>query len=135
MGSKNRPKACLLSFGRGQNPETLPLYTSRTKNLPISSGLFRPKCFAPDLAKCDEGISEKVARPGGSVLDLPRRYTFGGQLPPSGSKTLQKMLLDLEEAGMVINHKKSQLTPTQEVEHLGFTVDFKKGYYKSPSKK
>jgi hypothetical protein len=33
------------------------------------------------------------------------------------------MLQDLENSGMVVNQNKSQLEPTQEVSHLGFTVN------------
>ena len=45
------------------------------------------------------------------------------------------MLQDLEGAGMVINHKKSHLQPTQEVDHLGFTVNFKQGTLEVPKEK
>ena len=36
---------------------------------------------------------------------------------------------------MVINLKKSQLIPTQQVEHLGFLVDLKKGLLQVPKEK
>ena len=45
------------------------------------------------------------------------------------------MLQDLEAAGMVVNQKKSHLIPTQQVEHLGFMVDFKKGLLQVPQEK
>ena len=50
-------------------------------------------------------------------------------------KHLQVMLKDLELAGMVVNKKKSQLVPTQQVDHLGFTVDLKKGLLQVPQEK
>ena len=50
-------------------------------------------------------------------------------------KHLQIMLQDLEAAGMVVNQKKSQLMPTQHVEHLGFMVDLKKGFLQVPQEK
>ncbi len=37
---------------------------------------------------------------------------------------LQLMLDDLQYSGIVVNTKKPQLVPTQQVEHVGFYVDF-----------
>ena len=45
------------------------------------------------------------------------------------------MHLDLDSAGMVVNQKKSQLNPTQQVEHLGFSVDLKTGCLQVPQQK
>ena len=45
------------------------------------------------------------------------------------------MLKELDQAGMVINHKKSQLTPTQVIDHLGFSVDLKHGVLQVPKEK
>ena len=55
--------------------------------------------------------------------------------PQVVSTQLGKMVEDLKTSGMVINEKKSQLTPTQEVNHLGFTVDFKQGSLQVPQEK
>ena len=45
------------------------------------------------------------------------------------------MLDDLTTAGMAINTKKSVLTPSQIVTHLGFTIDLKKGFLLVPQEK
>ena len=45
------------------------------------------------------------------------------------------MLQDLDDSGMVVNHKKSHLTPTQIIDHLGFTVDLKQGVLQVPQEK
>ena len=58
-----------------------------------------------------------------------------GNSPNSVSKHLSKMLQDLEDSGMVVNHKNSQLMPTQVIDHLGFSVDFKKGVLQVPQEK
>ena len=58
-----------------------------------------------------------------------------GNSPQAVQKTLDIMLQDLELSGMVINLKKSQLKPTQEVEHLGFSVNFKQGVLQVPQQK
>ena len=50
-------------------------------------------------------------------------------------KHLQIMMLDLEAPGMVVNQNKSQLVPTQQVEHLGFLVDLKQGLLQVPQEK
>jgi len=50
-------------------------------------------------------------------------------------KQLQVMLQDLELSGMVINTKKSQLEPTKTVDHLGFSVDLKRGVLQVPKEK
>ena len=55
--------------------------------------------------------------------------------PQMVKKHLQIMLQDLENSGMVVNQKKSQLEPTQEVNHLGFTVNFKDGTLQVPQEK
>jgi transcriptional regulator of met regulon len=55
--------------------------------------------------------------------------------PQMVQKQLAKMLEDLENSGMVVNQKKSQLMPTQAVEHLGFTIDFKQGCLQVPQEK
>ena len=58
-----------------------------------------------------------------------------GHSPQAVQKHLQIMLQDLEFSGMVINKKKSQLEPTQKVEHLGFSVDLKNGVLQVPQEK
>jgi transcriptional regulator of met regulon len=58
-----------------------------------------------------------------------------GNTPQQVNKNLGVMLQDLENAGMVINHKKSILTPTQQVAHLGFQVDFQHGLLQVPKEK
>jgi transcriptional regulator of met regulon len=45
------------------------------------------------------------------------------------------MLQDLEAAGMVVNVKKSHLEPTQQVDHLGFSIDLKQGVLQVPNEK
>ena len=45
------------------------------------------------------------------------------------------MTNDLANSGMVVNHKKSQLTPSQTLEHLGFVVDLKQGLLQVPQQK
>ena len=50
-------------------------------------------------------------------------------------KQLATMLQDLSDSGMVVNHKKSTLEPTQEVEHLGFSLDLKRGLLQVPQEK
>jgi hypothetical protein len=58
-----------------------------------------------------------------------------GSSPHAVQKHLDLMLTDLELSGMVVNKKKSQLVPTQQVEHLGFTVDLKTGTLQVPQEK
>ena len=45
------------------------------------------------------------------------------------------LLRDLEELGLQINHKKSPLTPTQQVPYLGFHLNLKKGTLEVPPQK
>ena len=47
----------------------------------------------------------------------------------------QEIVQDLTELGLVINTKKSQLEPTQLVQHLGFQLDFKEGRVNVPPEK
>jgi transcriptional regulator of met regulon len=58
-----------------------------------------------------------------------------GNSPKAVQKHLDIMLQDLELSGMVVNKKKSQLVPSQQVEHLGFSVDFKSGHLQVPKEK
>jgi hypothetical protein len=56
------------------------------------------------------------------------------------SKTLVEkqtlLLLDtLKRCGLVINHEKSQLQPSQEITHLGFVIDFHNGVLQVPPQK
>ena len=53
----------------------------------------------------------------------------------TAQKHLEIMTNDLANSGMVVNHKKSQLTPSQMVEHLGFVVDLKQGLLQVPQQK
>jgi hypothetical protein len=55
--------------------------------------------------------------------------------PQMVQRQLEKMLEDLKNSGIVVNLKKSQLIPTQEVAHLGFTVDFRQGTLQVPQEK
>ena len=55
-----------------------------------------------------------------------------GNSPQAVQKHLQTMLQDLKLSGMVINKKKSQLEPTQKVDHLGFSVDLQSGVLQVP---
>ena len=47
----------------------------------------------------------------------------------------QVMLQDLTESGMLINFKKSQTEPSQQVELLGFQLDLEKGVLQVPTQK
>ena len=47
-------------------------------------------------------------------------------------ESLQQVLLDLEESGMNINVKKSVLTPSQHITHLGFQLNLKEGRLEVP---
>ena len=50
-----------------------------------------------------------------------------GSTPQQVQKDLNFMVDTLVQSGMKINLKKSILSPTQEVQHLGFTLNFKEG--------
>ena len=50
-------------------------------------------------------------------------------------KDLDFMLQSLEQAGMVVNTKKSVLIPCQRVEHLGFTLNLQDGVLEVPKSK
>ena len=60
-------------------------------------------------------------------------------LVSKSKKLLQKqrelVINTLNKTGLTINLKKSQLEPTQEVQHLGFIIDFKEGTLKVPTQK
>ena len=45
------------------------------------------------------------------------------------------LMQDLKSSGMMINHKKSQTQPSQQVEHLGFQIDLNKGVLQVPTPK
>ena len=51
------------------------------------------------------------------------------------TKHLQILLHDLHASGMQVNYEKSTLSPTQNVTHLGFTLDLKNGFLQVPSEK
>jgi transcriptional regulator of met regulon len=76
------------------------------------------------MAKCNESFPQKMESSRTPMLGIPGRHFAGSKFPSDGAKTVDKMLEDLENSGMVVNVKKSQLVPTQQVDHLGFTVDF-----------
>ena len=50
-------------------------------------------------------------------------------------KQTEVLLEDLKNSGMMINEKKSQTEPSQQVEHLGFQLDLKKGVLQVPTPK
>ena len=58
-----------------------------------------------------------------------------GKNPLTLKKQLAGALLDLENAGMEVNLKKSTLEPVQEVRHLGFVINLKEGVLAVPPKK
>ena len=58
-----------------------------------------------------------------------------GVSPAQVQKQIKSMVDDLQNAGMTINTKKSQLLPSQQVEHLGFTINFKDGVLQVPEDK
>ena len=58
-----------------------------------------------------------------------------GPTPRIVATHLQFMLETLEALGLQVNQKKSVLTPSQEVEHLGFKIDFQTGRLQVPSQK
>ena len=55
--------------------------------------------------------------------------------PQGVEKDLTFMLQSLEDSGMVINQKKSILTPSQVVDHLGFSLNLKDGVLEVPKSK
>jgi hypothetical protein len=58
-----------------------------------------------------------------------------GPTPRIVATHLQFMLETLDALGLQVNQKKSVLTPSQEVEHLGFKIDFQTGRLQVPSQK
>ena len=78
---------------------------------------------------------KKMEKTGHFDLGVPGRHPFGWKHPTCGAKHLQIMLKDLENSGMVVNQKKSQLVPTQQVEHLGVFMDLKQGLLQVPQEK
>jgi len=50
-------------------------------------------------------------------------------------RSLAIILLDLDQSGLLINVKKSQLQPTQKLTHLGFDIDFVSGKITGPKAK
>ena len=50
-------------------------------------------------------------------------------------KDMETVLKDLEESGLMLNHKKSQLVPSQVLPHLGFVINFKTGRLEIPQEK
>ena len=52
--------------------------------------------------------------------------------PENVRKALDTAPLDLEEAGLVINHTKSVLEASQNIDHLGFTINLKDGLLQVP---
>ena len=55
--------------------------------------------------------------------------------PLTLKRDLQTVLKTLENAGMVINYKKSILVPSQQIHHLGFLLDLQTGHLMVPSEK
>ena len=53
----------------------------------------------------------------------------------SAERNVQIMLKDLEEAGLLVNLEKSTLVPTQQVQHLGFSINFQTGTLEVPPQK
>ena len=58
-----------------------------------------------------------------------------GQNQGSVQRDLEYMIKTLTEAGMHINWDKSVLQPAQQVQHLGFLIDFKSGTLQVPKEK
>ena len=85
VGSEDRPQACLLSYGLGRTPQTIHVHQGGRKNLPVSSGLFRPQRLTTTVAEHYESVLEKVEKPGHSNLGIFRRHTFGGKQPQKGA--------------------------------------------------
>jgi hypothetical protein len=54
-----------------------------------------------------------------------------GKNPKRLEKDMAVVIQDLKDAGMAINDKKSILEPSQNIQHLGFNIDFRGGC-KSP---
>ena len=55
--------------------------------------------------------------------------------PQKLCKDLQLVLKTLEEAGLQINYKKSVLSPTRQITHLGFLLNLEKGLLQVPTPK
>jgi hypothetical protein len=54
------------------------------------------------------------------------------QNPKTLAKQVGILLQDLEEAGLQVNHNKSVLDPSQEIQHLGFMINFREGRLEIP---
>ena len=55
--------------------------------------------------------------------------------PPKLIQDRHFVLTTLQQAGLVVNQKKSILEPTQQVQHLGFLLDLQKGLLQVPEDK
>ncbi len=82
------------------------------------------------------GVFQKKSRANGlQVYTYLDDVLLIGRSKSLVQKQLDLMLEDLTTAGMAINTKKSVLTPSQMVTHLGFTIDLKKRGFVSASGK
>ena len=84
------------------------------------------------MAECNESFPEKMEKARSLTWVYLDDILVVGHSPHIVQKHLNMMLQDLELSGMVINKEKSQLEPTQKVDHLGFSVDLKSGVLQVP---
>lgn len=86
----------------------------------------------------DENCAAKVERPRDFGVGLPGRH-FGGLIQRKAlqkhKEIVQTVLQDLTTLGLIVNCKKSILNPSQQVDYLGFHLDFVEGKLKVPQHK
>ena len=87
--------------------------------------MFWNEHFTTAVANHHEGVSEKWRKQSFLTWIYLDDILVVGNSPQVVQKQLQIMLQDLQEAGMVINQKKCQLTPVQQIDHLSLSVDLK----------
>jgi hypothetical protein len=78
LGSKNRPKGCLLPHTSEPGPKAISKTSGGGADLGIPGRLFWPECNAPNFYVSNEDIRKAVEKKGHPGIYLPGRHFTGG---------------------------------------------------------
>ena len=101
---------------------------------------FQAACFGistlPQLWMQVMKVFQKIWRQKGIMCFIYLDDILVLNTSPAGVTRDLKIMMDtLQEAGMIVNHKKSILVPTQKLEHLGFSLNLQDGILEVPKHK
>ena len=132
LDDENRPEGCLLHGTSSSPVPTSPSLQSECRVIQIPMSPLRPMHGPESIHESPKTSHRAIEDSRHQTSNLHGRHVAHGQIIQEHTYTA---LFLLENLGFIINNKKSSLSPSQQIDFLGMTVDSQAMELKLPGEK